>query len=158
MSKLSKLDEPLAVEFFRILTLRIRGLKNDIRRHKKQGAAREVVAGYEKALSELLEAYRLSDIAMNHHIFAPLNILERKGFKEKRVSLSDFNAVKHLVHATPERIEALKMVLVDGKTYQAAADKFGWSRQAVHQTITLFYDAMERRADKVLSIYPPEHN
>ncbi len=155
MSKLSKLDEPLAVEFIKIIRLRMRETKNEMRGHRKAGRRQELNA-CEKALSELWHVYRLAEIEINHHIYAAKNILEARAYGKNNISKHSFDAVKHLIHASPERIEALRLVLVEGKTYQAAAEQFGWSRQAIHKTLALFYEAMRKREGQIDNIYPPE--
>ncbi len=154
MSKLGKLNEPLALAATISVLQRIRAVKNEMRLHRKQGDTTKLQA-CEKALSELIELARLVDIEISHHIYAAQNILENRN-RGQRVSRRDFEAVRHLIHATPERIEALRLVLVEGKTFQAAAGKFGWSRQAIHKTLPLFYGALEKRADEINKIYPPD--
>ena len=51
----------------------------------------------------------------------------------------EFESVRHLLNISDERIKAARSVLVDGETYQNAANQFGWSRQAVGDTINVVW-------------------
>lgn len=60
--------------------------------------------------------------------------------KHPLLSESEFEAVAHLAVAlagfSPDRLKAARMVMVDGSTYQSAADAFGGTRQGVSKTVT----------------------
>jgi predicted DNA-binding protein (UPF0251 family) len=155
MSKLGKLEEPLAYEFFKVLANRMRALKNEARRHRKSGN-KKALACTEKAIEELLTLYWLADRVVTSHIYTPLTLLMRKSRKEKGVTLKEFNAVKPLLKASTERIEALELVLVNRMSQPKAAKQYGWCKQAMSRTMDLFYETLMKRANKVNEIYPPD--
>jgi virulence-associated protein VapD len=58
---------------------------------------------------------------------------------KRRLEAVEFISVRHLLNISDDRINAARCVLVDGKTYQAVADQFGWSRQAVGDSVNIVW-------------------
>ena len=58
---------------------------------------------------------------------------------KRRMNAVEFDAVRLLLNISNDRANAARSVLVDDKTYQAAADQFGWSRQAVGVTVNVVW-------------------
>jgi hypothetical protein len=77
------------------------------------------------------------------------------------MAASEFEAVRPLLKISEERIEAARMVLVDGATFQAAGDKFGWTRQSTGDVVDTVWKAFEmcresqRAATKAGTLLPP---
>ena len=63
----------------------------------------------------------------------------KTGTTKRRMSAVEFESVRHLLNISDDRIKAARSVLVDGETYQHAANQFGWSRQAVGDTINVVW-------------------
>lgn len=73
----------------------------------------------------------------------------------KRMSAETFEAVRRLVpNLSGLRIDVARAVLVDGSTYQAAADQFGGTRQNAHKATTTVWDAYERFQRVALDVSP----
>lgn len=149
-SRYRKLDVPLAHEFFKILAHRNRALKNEARKYRFLNDV-EALAKVERAISELLKVSYQAEFSVSQYILTPQELIERRNSKDKSMSLIEFEAVKHFIPASSERIEALKSVLVDRCSYSTVAARYGWTRQAVGKTVKLFYTALEERADDVIS-------
>lgn len=63
----------------------------------------------------------------------------RRGVKPaRRMTAAEFEAVRGLIHMSPERIAAARAVLVDGETLSAAAEPYGWHRQAADTAVRAF--------------------
>lgn len=61
------------------------------------------------------------------------------------MSAEAFEAVRQLVPKLSELgTDVARAVLVDGSTYQAAADRFGGTRQNAHKATTAVWEAYER--------------
>jgi hypothetical protein len=61
------------------------------------------------------------------------------------MSAETFEAVRQLVPTLSERrIQVARSVLVDASTYQAAADRFGGTRQDAHKATAAVWTAYER--------------
>ena len=60
---------------------------------------------------------------------------------------SEFEAVAHLAIAlagfNPERLQAARMVMVDGNTFRSAAEKYGTSHQSVSKTVTRLREMLQ---------------
>ncbi len=61
------------------------------------------------------------------------------------VSIPEFEALQHLLQHTlsADRIAAARMVMVDGNSYQEAADKFAVTRQAVWKTVQRMRETLQ---------------
>ena len=57
---------------------------------------------------------------------------------------ADFEAVLPLLNISEERCDAAKAFLVEGKTLQAVATTYGWTRQAVNGAVTIVWQTLER--------------
>jgi hypothetical protein len=51
----------------------------------------------------------------------------------------EFDSVRPLLNISDDRIKAACSVLVDGETYQSVAERFGWSRQAVGDSVNVVW-------------------
>jgi hypothetical protein len=64
---------------------------------------------------------------------------------KRRMSASDFEAVRPFLKIATARIEAARAVLVEGKTLQAVATAHGWkARQTVSDCVDVVFDVFER--------------
>ena len=63
---------------------------------------------------------------------------------KRRVTAPEFEAVRPLLNISEERIEAARAVLVEGQRLQAVANRYGWSRQAVHDTVSVVWRTFQR--------------
>lgn len=54
---------------------------------------------------------------------------------KRRLTQTEFNAVKPFLKISEDRQSAAEMFLVHGKTYEAAAKPFDWTRQAVFDAV-----------------------
>jgi hypothetical protein len=55
---------------------------------------------------------------------------------KRRMTATDFEAVRPLLRISEERINAARAALVDGRTHQEIAAPHGWTRQAVNDSVT----------------------
>lgn len=65
--------------------------------------------------------------------------LLRKGAEQRRsMTAAQFAVIEPLLRISPERMKAARLVLVDGMTYEGAANVIGqgWTRQAITSCIT----------------------
>jgi len=62
--------------------------------------------------------------------------MEKKKEKRRMIA-SDWEALSHLLTMSDERKEIARLSLVDGLTYQVIADRYGCSRQAVGDAISV---------------------
>lgn len=63
---------------------------------------------------------------------------------KRRIISAEFDAVRPLLNISSDRIEAARLVLVEGKTLQAVGDKFECTRQAVGDTVNVVWRTLER--------------
>lgn len=135
-----------ALELIKLMAKRLRDLKNRARRERKCGCAKYINASYEMAVAELTSAY--SDLKALHKCYGSVaaDLLVRR-YERIPVSEFEFNAVKHLIKVSPERLEALKSALVHKETYLSIANRYGWTKQAVGFTIKLFYEKLKEHVD-----------
>lgn len=47
----------------------------------------------------------------------------------------EFDSIRPLLNISDDRIQAARSVLVDNATYQAVANRYGWTRQAVGESV-----------------------
>lgn len=79
----------------------------------------------------------------------------------KRMTAVEFEAVRPLLdNIAKERIEAARMVLVDGQSMPGVAVIFGWTRQAVYQCVGAVWAFFEkynrsRRAEAIAQMELP---
>ncbi len=65
--------------------------------------------------------------------------------KTRVMSAVDFEAVKpFLANISEDRCNAAKAALVDGLTLKQVGDQYGWTRQAVNDVVTSFWQVYER--------------
>jgi len=62
---------------------------------------------------------------------------------KRRMLAVEFESVRPLLNISAERVEAARLVLVEGHTLQTAGNRFGWSRQAVGDTINVVWKTLE---------------
>lgn len=60
---------------------------------------------------------------------------------KRRMSSAEFKAVRPFLKISDERIEAARRALVDGETLQAVGSYYGWSRQAVGDSVNAVWRA-----------------
>lgn len=66
----------------------------------------------------------------------------------KRMTAAEFEAVRPLLsNISKERIEAARLALVDGQSLQGIATIYGWTRQAMHQTVGAVWGHFEKYSD-----------
>jgi len=138
----------LGYDILIILARNLRTLKNRARAARKQGGNADLLLGFkqsikiaERGLKEIKERYNYSCFAL------PGEILKKRNERNPRLNGSDFLTIKYLLKLSDERMDALQSVLVDGETYQTAADRHGWTRQAVGKTVKLFWDTLQAFVD-----------
>lgn len=68
----------------------------------------------------------------------------KKTRTKRRMTASEFDAVRPLLKISDDRIRAARAVLVDDLTYQAVAAEFGWTRQAVGDVVNVIWATTER--------------
>jgi hypothetical protein len=80
---------------------------------------------------------------------------------KKRIFSDVFDAIIPLLDTSEERIAAARLVLVDGWSYKATGDKYGWSKQNVQYIVDQVYrvyenflKAQRNLEDKTLSSLP----
>lgn len=77
------------------------------------------------------------------------------------MSAAEFETVCPLLKISEERITAVRAVLVDGQTFQAIGDRFGWTRQAVNNAVrdawrvVVRYRESQRVAENAAASLPP---
>jgi len=62
---------------------------------------------------------------------------------KRRMTATEFEAVRPLLNISDDRIEAARLALVEGRTLQAVGDQFGWSRQAVGDAVSVVWKKLE---------------
>jgi len=62
----------------------------------------------------------------------------------RRMTGPEFEAVRPLLNISEDRIVAARAALVDGKTFEAAAAPYGWTRQAVNAAVGVVWKTRER--------------
>ena len=60
------------------------------------------------------------------------------------MTAAEFEAVRPLLNISDERAQAARAALVEGQTLQAAANVYGWSRQAVGDAVGIVWRTRER--------------
>lgn len=64
---------------------------------------------------------------------------------KRSMTAAEFQAVRHLLNISDERIEAARLALVVGQTNAGIAKQFGWSsRQAVGECVDVVWQALQR--------------
>jgi hypothetical protein len=63
---------------------------------------------------------------------------------KKRMTAVEFEALRPLLKISDDRMAAARTVLVDGLTYQAAGDRFGWKRQAAGDAVDVVWRTLQR--------------
>ncbi len=73
---------------------------------------------------------------------------------KRRMTVAEFEAVRQLLKISDDRINAARAALVDGETYQAVGNQFGWSRQAVNDTVAVVWKTLQsyREAQRAATI------
>lgn len=56
----------------------------------------------------------------------------------------EFEALRPLLNISEDRMAAARAVLVDGLTYQAAGDRFDWTRQAAGDAVDVVWRTLQR--------------
>ena len=51
----------------------------------------------------------------------------------------EFDSIRPLLNISDERIEAARSALVDNETYQTVANRYGWTRQAVGDSVDVVW-------------------
>jgi hypothetical protein len=51
----------------------------------------------------------------------------------------EFDSIRPLLNISDDRIEAARSALVDNETYQAVANRYGWTRQAVGDSVDVVW-------------------
>ena len=80
---------------------------------------------------------------------------------KKRMSAAEFETVKPMLKISDERVEAARAALVEGQTLQSIGDKYGWSRQAVADTVNVvlrtlaIFHESQQAAENAGKILPP---
>lgn len=80
---------------------------------------------------------------------------------KRRMSAAEFEAVCPLLKISDDRIKAARAALVDGQTLQAVGNQFGWSRQAVGDSVNAVWRTLEsyhesqRAAANAGTLLPP---
>lgn len=62
----------------------------------------------------------------------------------RQLTASEFASIVPLLRISENRIEAARLALVEGVTWQIIAEKYGWSRQAVGGTINAVWRLVEK--------------
>ena len=60
------------------------------------------------------------------------------------MSAAEFEAVCPLLKISEDRLTAVRAALVDGQTFQAIGERFGWTRQAVNNAVRDVWRVVER--------------
>lgn len=60
------------------------------------------------------------------------------------MTAAEFEALRPLLKISSDRIAAARAVLVDGLTYQAVGDQFGWTRQAAGDAVNIVWRTLQR--------------
>jgi hypothetical protein len=63
---------------------------------------------------------------------------------KRRMTAAEFEALRPLLKISSDRIAAARAVLVDGLTYQAVGDQFGWTRQAAGDAVNIVWRTLQR--------------
>jgi hypothetical protein len=58
------------------------------------------------------------------------------------MTAAEFEAIRPLLNISHERIDAARAALVDGVAQQTVAVPFGWTRQAVHDAVTVVWNTL----------------
>lgn len=63
---------------------------------------------------------------------------------KRRIASPQFEAAAIIAKVSPERIAVARSVLVEGKTYSAAVEPYGWTRQAAYVPVRAIEDGLKR--------------
>jgi predicted DNA-binding protein YlxM (UPF0122 family) len=63
---------------------------------------------------------------------------------KRRMAAAEFEAVRPLLKISEDRTNAARMALVEGKTLQSIGEKYGWTRQAVGDSVNAVWRVLER--------------
>lgn len=63
--------------------------------------------------------------------------------EKRRMTATEFEAVRPLLKISAERTEAAREALVGGDTLQAVGERYGWSRQAVGDAVNAVWRVQE---------------
>ncbi len=64
--------------------------------------------------------------------------------RKRRMTGSDFEAVRPLLDISENRIEAARAALVDGLTLRVVGERYGWSKQSVDDAINIVFRTFEK--------------
>jgi imidazole glycerol phosphate synthase subunit HisF len=54
---------------------------------------------------------------------------------KRQMMAIEFDSIRPLLNISDDRIQAARSALVDNETYQAVANRYGWTRQAVGDSV-----------------------
>jgi len=54
---------------------------------------------------------------------------------KRKMMAIEFDSIRPLLNISDDRIQAARSALVDNETYQAVANRYGWTRQAVGDSV-----------------------
>lgn len=60
------------------------------------------------------------------------------------MTIPEFEAVRHLLAISEDRVEAARAALVEGRTLKSIGDQYGWTRQAVNGAVGIVWETFER--------------
>lgn len=63
---------------------------------------------------------------------------------KRRMTGTEFEALRPLLKISDDRVEAARLALVDGQTLQGVANLYGWSRQAVGDAVKVVWKTFEK--------------
>lgn len=63
---------------------------------------------------------------------------------KRRMTGTEFEALRPLLKISDDRVEAARLALVDGQTLQGVANLYGWSRQAVGDAVGIVWKTFEK--------------
>jgi len=58
---------------------------------------------------------------------------------KRKMMAIEFDSIRPLLNISDDRIQAARSALVDNETYQAVANRYGWTRQAVGDSVDVVW-------------------
>jgi AraC-like DNA-binding protein len=72
-----------------------------------------------------------------------------RGPSSHRLTARQFKTAKAMLRMGEQRLEAARLVLVDGKSMQDIAERYGWSRQSVYTAVRSVLKAWDHCAEVI---------
>lgn len=62
---------------------------------------------------------------------------------KRRMTAIEFETIRPFLKISDDRVKAARAAMVDGKTHQSIGDEFGWTKQAVGDSVSHVWHALQ---------------